>query len=212
MAEIVRFTDNIRDLSNERGYQFEFVCERCGNGYRSPYMEDLAAKGRGLLRGAGSLFGGKVADLSYAAESFQWDRGTNSKAKDRAMATAMESVQQEFSQCRGCGNWVCLPVCWNGDIGQCLVCSPSVVDEVSRAQAAAQVEQIQEKARTIDWTADLDIANRARVSCPSCSASLDGGKFCPECGEKLVKQVFCTECGTQMPDGAKFCGECGSKL
>lgn len=212
MADIVRFTDNIRDLSNERGYQFEFVCERCGNGYRSSYTEDIGARGRGLLRSAGSLLGGKVADLSHAAEAFQWDRGTNSKAKDKAMTTAMESVRQEFSQCRGCGNWVCLPVCWNTDIGQCLVCSPSVVEEISRAQAAAQVEQIQEKARTIDWTADLDIANRARVTCPSCSASIDGGKFCPECGEKLVKQVFCTECGTQMPDGAKFCGECGNHL
>ncbi len=212
MAEIVRFTDNIRDLSNENGYQFEFVCERCGNGYRSPFKDDMGAKGRGLLRGASSLFGGKIADLSNAAESFRWDRSTNSKAKDAAMTEAVEWVADEFKQCRGCGNWVCQQVCWNHDIGQCLVCSPSVADEVSRAQAAAQVEQIQEKARTVDWTADLDIATRAKVACPSCGAAVDGGKFCPECGEKLAKTAFCTECGSQMPEGAKFCAECGHRL
>jgi hypothetical protein len=37
MADIVPFTDNYVDLSNDSGYQFEFRCERCGNGYRSPF-------------------------------------------------------------------------------------------------------------------------------------------------------------------------------
>jgi len=66
--------------------------------------------------------------------------------------------------------------------------------------------------REVDWTRDLDIAERAKVTCPSCSAKIDGGKFCPECGTKLARSVFCTNCGTEMPDGAKFCGECGTPL
>ncbi len=211
MGDMVAFTDNINDLSNTEGYQFEFICERCGNGHRSEFMRDKKSLGKGLLRGAGSLIGGKVADLSYAAETVTWDRGTNSAAKDKAMRQAVDSVKGQFKQCRGCGNWVCVDVCWNGEIGQCLVCSPSVADELSRAQAAAQVDQIREKATTVDWTKDLDIAQRAKVTCGACNASVKGGKFCPECGETLSAKAFCGNCGTSMEKGKKFCPECGEK-
>lgn len=212
MSKIVPFTDNFRDLSNYEGYQFEFVCERCGNGYRSPYIKDIKETGRGLLRSAGSLLGGRMAQLSNAAEQLSYDRGTNSKAKDKALGEAVELVRDEFKQCRGCGDWVCAPVCWNHEIGQCLTCSPSVAEEVSRAQAAAQVEQIREKTREVDWTSDLDLQNRAKVSCGSCGAKISGGKFCPECGQPTAKKVFCTNCGTEETSGAKFCSECGEKL
>lgn len=212
MGEIVPFTDNFDDLSNMEGYQFEFHCERCGNGYRSPYVADIKEKGRGLLRAAGGLIGGRLGDLSNAAESMNWNRGTNSKQKDAALRDAVEAVKPHFKQCRGCGNWVCIDVCWNPEIGQCSMCSPFVAEEISKAQAAAQIEQIQEKVKAKDWTADLDIENRAKVKCPSCSATVDGGKFCPECGEKLAKTAFCTECGAQQKDDAKFCAECGHKM
>ncbi len=211
MSEIIGFTDNIRDLSNENGYQFEFVCERCGNGYRSPFQNNVAERGRGLLRGAGSLFGGRLESLSYAAQQFGADRGTNSKGKDKAMAPAVEAVKDQFKQCRGCGNWVCVPVCWNHEIGQCLVCSPSIAEEISKAQAAAQVEQVQSKVRETDWTADLDLTTRAKVTCAHCGAKVDGGKFCPSCGEKLSKTTFCSECGAQQTEGVKFCSECGHR-
>ena len=213
MAEIVAFTDNIRDLSNQEGYQFEFVCERCGNGYRSPYQADVKEKGRGLLRAATSLLGDRVESLgklNNAAATL--DRGTNSAQKDKAMKSAVEAVKDQFKQCRNCGNWVCVPVCWNDDIGQCLTCSPSVAEEVAHAQAVAQSRQIQEKAETVDWTKDIDIATRAKVTCPNCNAKIDGGKFCPECGFALSKKKFCKECGAESAEGVKFCAECGSAL
>jgi hypothetical protein len=211
MSELVPFTDNFADLSNYEGYQFEFFCERCGNGYRSPYVPDVKEKGRGLLRAAGGLFGGMSQSLSQAAEALSYDRGTNSKAKDKALHEAVEAVRPQFQQCRGCGNWVCIQVCWNAEIGQCVTCSPFVGEEISKAQAAAQVEQIREKAREHDWTSELDLTTRAKVTCPSCGAAVDGGKFCPECGEKLAKTSFCSNCGAEMKDGAKFCAECGTK-
>lgn len=211
MTGIVPFTDNYDDLSNMEGYQFEFHCEHCGNGYRSPYVADVKEKGRGLLRAAGSLFGGGVDRLASAADSLDLDRGTNSKAKDKALAEAVEAVKDEFVQCRGCGNWVCKTVCWNDEIGQCVECSPFVAEELSKAQAAAQLEQIQEKVKETDWTADLDVSTRAKVKCPACHASVDGGKFCPECGEKLAKTGFCGECGAELEESAKFCAECGTK-
>lgn len=211
MSEIVSFTQNFNDLSNSTGYQFEFFCERCGNGHRSPFKRDAIASGGRLLRGLGSLtekFG--MADkLGNASHEF-YDRMTGSAAKDEALEEAVEAVRPHFRQCRGCGDWVCHEVCWNEEIGQCLTCSPSVADEISRAQAAAQVEQIQEKAREIDWTRDLDLTTRAKVKCPSCSASITGGKFCPECGANLQPKGECGNCGTAL-DGAKYCPECGQK-
>jgi len=212
MAGIVPFTNNFSDLSNTEGYQFEFHCERCGNGYRSPYQANIREKGRGFLRAASSLIDSVGIDkLSEAANSLSLDRGTNSKQKDKALADAVDAVKDEFEQCRGCGDWVCVNVCWNAEVGQCVKCSPFVAEEISKAQAAAQVQQIQEKVREQDWTADLDLANRAKVKCPHCSAVVEGGKFCPECGEAMAKTTFCAECGAQLKEGAKFCTECGTK-
>lgn len=211
MSDIVPFTDNFDDLSNMEGYQFEFRCERCGNGFRSPFVPDMKEKGRGLLRAAGGLLGGGMDRLSTAADQMGWNRGTNSKAKDKALAEAVEAVKDKFVQCRGCGDWMCRDLCWNHEVGQCAQCSPFVGEEISRAQAAAQVEQIKEKVRDIDFTENLDLKNRAKVKCGSCNAVVDGGKFCPECGEKLTKTSFCSECGAEQPEGAKFCSECGNK-
>jgi membrane protease subunit (stomatin/prohibitin family) len=213
MAGIVAFTDNINDLSNNDGYQFEFVCERCGNGYRSPFQRDVAETGRGILRAAAGLFGGKLNRLSGAAESWQYDRNTNSPAKDKAMREAVEAVRGEFKQCRGCGNWVCGSVCWNDSIGQCRKCSPSIEEEVAKARAAAQVEQVWEKAKDVDWAATIDVEDGASVVCPHCSAKVDSGNFCPECGGRLApRTVSCTKCGTEVDAGDKFCGECGTPV
>lgn len=211
MGKIIPFTDNYNDLSNDRGYQFEFRCERCGNGYRSDYQMDKVAAGKGLLKGLGRLTGGKIAELGWASDEVV-DRSTNSPAKDRALTKAVEDVIDQFKQCRGCGNWVCIPVCWNDEIGQCLVCSPSVADEISKAQAAAQVEQIQQKVREVDHTKDLDLTTRAKVKCPDCGAATEGGKFCPDCGKPLSKVKHCTNCGAAVKGKAKHCAECGEKV
>ena len=34
MPGFTPFTSNYRDLSDANGYQFEFVCDICGSGYR----------------------------------------------------------------------------------------------------------------------------------------------------------------------------------
>jgi len=33
----IEFTDNYQDLSTDKGFQFKFCCERCGNGYMSTH-------------------------------------------------------------------------------------------------------------------------------------------------------------------------------
>lgn len=213
MSTPVPFTDNVRDLSNYEGYQFEFHCERCGNGYRSAFVRDKMEMGRGALRAVGSFFGGKIQDLSRSAEQWQVNRSTNSPAKDKALTAAVQEITPSFRQCRGCGDWMCAAQCWNEEIGQCLRCSPSVAEEISRAQAEAQRQQIWDKAREKDWTADLDLATRAKVSCPSCGSKVDGGKFCSSCGSSLAATATCGGCGsTANKPGSVFCSDCGTRL
>lgn len=213
VGNLVPFTDNFGDLSNYEGYQFEFRCERCGNGFRSAFRRDKVEMGRGMLRAVGSLFGGVAEELSNASQQWRYDRATNSPAKDRALAAAVAEVQDKFRQCRGCGDWMCATFCWNDEIGQCLRCSPSVAEEVSRAQASAQQDQIWQQARQHDWTEHVDTATRATLSCPSCGSKVAGGKFCSSCGSALHIQVKCAGCGSESnAPGAIFCSECGSKL
>jgi DNA-directed RNA polymerase subunit RPC12/RpoP len=209
----VPFTDNVRDLSNYEGYQFEFYCERCGNGYRSAYVRDKMEMGRGALRAIGSFFGGKIQDLSHSADQWRYDRATNSPAKDSALSAAVQEISPSFRQCRGCSDWMCAAQCWNEDIGQCLRCSPSVTEEMSRAQAEAQRQQIWDKAREVNWTGDLDLETRAKLNCPSCGSKVDGGKFCSSCGSPLAVKVDCGGCGsTTNKPGAVFCSDCGTRL
>jgi hypothetical protein len=210
---MVPFTNNFHDLSNAEGYQFEFYCERCGNGYRSAFHRDKVEMGRGLLRSVGSLFGGVVEEVSRSAEQWRYDRATNSPAKDRALTAAVQEITPSFSQCRGCGDWMCKALCWNDEIGQCLRCSPIVAEEVARAQSAAQRDQIWQQAREQNWTADVDVATRAKLNCPSCGVKVDGGKFCSACGSPLAIPVACAGCGSKAnKPGAVFCSDCGSKL
>jgi hypothetical protein len=209
----VQFTDNFNDLSNSEGYQFEFHCERCGNGYRSAFHRDKVEMGRGVLRAVGSLFGGKIEELSNATQQWRYDRATNSPAKDKALSAAVEEVGDKFRQCRGCGDWMCANLCWNDEIGQCLRCSPVVAEEVSRAQAAAQRDQIWQRATERDWTKDVHLDTRAVVQCPSCGTKTSGGKFCSSCGSSLATTATCSGCGsTANTPGAVFCSECGTKM
>ncbi|WP_205601401.1 zinc ribbon domain-containing protein [Cellulomonas iranensis] len=209
MTEAVPFTDNVRDLSNADGYQFEFRCERCGNGYRSAFQRDLRETGQSLARGLGNLLGGRFSQLSSAADQLL-DRGTNSAAKDRAMRQAVGQIADRFHQCRGCGDWVCGDVCWNDEIGQCVRCSPVLAEQLAQLQAEARRAQISERLGQTDLTAGIDLRTPSVARCPSCGAQSGGGKFCQECGGSLAAERTCTSCSATNPVTAKFCSECGT--
>ena len=209
MADAVPFTDNINDLSNNDGFQFEFRCERCGNGYRSAFQRDLRSTGQTIARGIGNLLGGRASQVSYAAGQLL-DRGTNSAGKDRAMRAAVTEIAGRFHQCRGCGQWVCGDVCWNGAVGQCARCSPVATEELAQLQAEARRMQVRERLVTTDLVGGADLATRAVPRCPGCGAQSNGGKFCQECGQPLAAERACTECSAVNPATARFCSECGS--
>ncbi len=49
------------------------------------------------------------------------------------------------------------------------------------------------------------------TNCPSCDASVPGGRFCAECGASLTpKPRFCSHCGAEGAATAKFCAGCGT--
>lgn len=209
MTEHVPFTDNVTDLSNEDGFQFEFRCERCGNGFRSAFRRDLRSTGQKLARGLSGFLGGPLAQAGYMADRLL-DRGTNSPAKDEALRAATAEIAPRFRQCRGCGDWVCGDGCWNTDVGQCARCSPVVVEELARLQAEARRNQMQQRLENVDLVGGMSLSQQAQPTCPACGAQTRGGRFCVECGASLVTARACSGCGTDLPTSARFCAECGT--
>jgi hypothetical protein len=197
MAEMVFFTDNYQDRSSDDGYQFEFFCRRCGNGYSSKFQHSVTG------------FGGRM--LGWDAEFMRTTvRGST---RDKALAKAVEEMKPHFHQCNRCGQWVCGQVCWNTERGLCVTCAPKLDQEIAGMQAAAQVNQLNQKIQAQDWTKDINYRDQGTGACPSCGQDSGGGKFCKNCGTGLAAASsaakFCPHCGTAC-SGAKFCAECGT--
>ncbi|MGE5675862.1 MAG: zinc ribbon domain-containing protein [Mycobacterium leprae] len=208
--ELIRFTRNHNDLSTDRGYQFDFFCDICGNSYRSPYQASVAGTVTDVLRGAGSLLGGFLHNAGDAAYNMQ--RAVGGRAHDQAFRAAVEAVQPHFHQCGRCGKWVCLEVCWNEDRGLCVECAPKLEREMAAAQTEAQLEQMRDKVKATDYTRDLNVVDQVNARCPQCGAETHGGKFCLECGARLVPDRVCSRCGAKLPERARFCSECGQPI
>ena len=212
----IQFTANYDDLSTDRGYQFRFRCDKCGNGHMTAFQPSITGTVGGLFRAAGSFFGGGFRQAGDA--SYEIQRATGGKAHDDALAKAVAECKTYFKQCTRCGKWVCPDVCWNGDAGLCENCAPDLKEEMAsgRAQAMADAarNQLQTKAQNTDYVADVDMkgaAPKATVACPQCGAKTTGGKFCPDCGATLAAKTTCAGCGHVMDGKPKFCPECGAK-
>jgi hypothetical protein len=222
MAGMVPFTDNYSDHSNSQGYQFEFFCERCGNGYQSDFKRNVVQSGGRLAEGIGSALGGLFGGsrLSSALESVgsnaQMLQDQNrSQARDKALAEAVAQVREYFTQCHRCGEWVCNDVCWNTQRGLCVKCAPKLDQEIAGMQASAQLEQLRTKIEATDYTTGVNVVDEGTGLCPQCGGETGGGKFCQSCGFALAAapkstKKFCTNCGTELKAEAKFCAECGT--
>lgn len=215
-----QFTRNYTDHSNDSGYQFEFRCDKCGNGYRSTFTANKLGMAAGFLRAAGNIFGGSLSRAGYGADTLK--DALRGSAWDDAFKEAIEELRPKFHQCSRCGKWVCPESCWNSERELCEDCAPNLHEAAAAAQAQVAVEQVQERARQHDQTGGLDMSTPQRAgsrsggtSCPTCRASLQAGaRFCSECGGKVPApgsgaKTFCDECGAKLPAGVKFCSECG---
>ncbi len=217
------FTRNHSDLSTDAGFQFEFFCDCCGNGFKSTFVESTTYNQRKrsehLGRGAGVLggfLGGKLHDLGWAVErgsdiirdnlsnqSPQWR-----KEQEAAFDDAQEEVKPHFTKCPSCQKWVCVD-CWNEEEGLCVECAPRESSYVAKARSQAMKRNIDEAAeKATVWTGKIE--SRTTV-CPKCGHPAGSGKFCQSCGAPLGLQK-CSNCGAGVALGIKFCTECGSPM
>jgi hypothetical protein len=216
MGTMIGFTDNYQDRSTREGYQFEFFCERCGNGHASTFKHSVTGFGGRLLRMGGDLVGG---EWGRRASELGWDSmwmrdGVRGSAWDKALQSAVEEMRPHFSQCHRCGQWVCNQICWNGDRGVCTGCAPKLDQEIAGMQARAQQDQLRDKIQQVDWTNGVAHTHQVTARCPSCRNDTGGGKYCQHCGTPLAAaaeaDVFCAQCGTRLAPTALFCTGCGS--
>lgn len=211
MAVPVPFTDNYSDHSTEAGYQFEFFCERCGNGYKSGFQASALGIGTKVARGLGGIFGGALGNVGYAGSEAK--DLTESQAKDKALREAVEEMKPYFLQCHRCGNWVCKEICWNEEAQLCVNDAPKLGQELGAMQSQAQLQQVQEKVQQVDWAKDVNVERKQVALCPNCGTEAEGSaKFCGNCGQALSMPVTCGKCGAESPRGTKFCPECGNNL
>jgi double zinc ribbon protein len=203
----IPFTNNYQDLSSQRGFQFKFMCEKCGNGYMSTFETNKLGGAAAAVQAAASLFGGIFGGAAQTADTLQ--QMAAGPQHDAALDAAVKEISPIFKQCTRCGNWVCEPVCWNKKAGLCENCAPDLDEEIAAAQAQAARTQAMEKAQSVDYLGQRDLAQVAAAVCPKCGAKTQGGKFCPECGASVAAKRKCGRCGAEADGTPKFCPECG---
>ena len=226
---LVQFVRNYEDLSTDKGFQFKFYCDKCGNGHLTRFQPSALGTAGSLLRAAGDFFGGWAASAGNSA--YEMQRAVGGKAHDEALEQAVAEAKQHFRQCSRCGKWVCPEVCWNANAEQCEDCAPDYREEfaASHAQAKADAarEQLHTRARETDYASQTDMSADAHAKAPpvvaagaatgplclSCGVGVGKAKFCPECGTPTQKpKPVCASCGHQPEGTPKFCPECGTKM
>jgi hypothetical protein len=202
-----RLSDNYNDLSTDSGFQFEFYCERCREGWRSEFDRYAAGTIDNVLGAAEGLFGGLFGNARSAMDrvkSAGW-----SSARDAALKSAVKEAQQHFHRCQRCSNYFC-EQCWNADEGTCINCVPKLEGEIAVIKREAKLNKAREEAYAQATVSKAELADRV-IGCPKCGAAVGAAKFCPECGTAVALKKSCSSCSAEIPTSAKFCPECGAK-
>lgn len=187
---LIQFTSNVTDHSNANGYQFEFHCDKRGNGYMSSFQANKVGMAGGFLRAASSLFGGSGALDGIAGAGDYLRDATRGQARDAAFARAVEEAKPRFRQCSRCGKWVCPEQCWNEKRGLCEACAPDLEEEAAAAQAQIAVEQVWTKARETDQTGGIDVSSKVERSatCPALRRQGPGQQVLPRVRQAAPRQ------------------------
>lgn len=215
MTDKIEFTSNYEDRCTNKGFQFEFFCDRCHGGYRTQFKTFAAGTVSEILGAASGILGGflgKAAEISEEVRSSTWK-----KARDAAFSDAVAEFKPDFIQCPKCLAWVCKKSCWNQKHGLCKNCAPDLGVEMSAAQASKTIEKVWENAAVSDEDAKKiskeHWKDTIQATCPNCGKpTTENIKFCPECGAKLKTDDKCAACGSKLMPNAKFCPDCGEKI
>ncbi len=217
------FTSNYEDNSTDAGFQFTFYCDKCGDGYKSEFVQSSTyRKGRGLrglVQGVsiiGEMFGGRAGDIGYSlergasilSERFEGMDPIWHKEHEAAFEKAQSEAILHFHRCHSCNSWVC-DSCYNENEGLCTECAPRQEIYVAKAKAEAMRRNIDEAAESATVWRDK-IESKSSV-CPDCGKPAGNGKFCGHCGASLALKK-CPRCGLENAQSAKFCSYCGSSM
>lgn len=206
----ISFTDNYQDLSSQKGNQFKFNCERCGNGYMSTFVPNKLGQASGFLEAAGSLLGGIFDRAADGARHV--GEAVGSKQHDAALREAVEEIRPLFTQCRRCGTWVCREICFNPVANMCKQCAPIAEQEETAIRAEHVGTQVANDLFLEENKRMSEKGKEVAAKCKECGEPTLGKKFCPNCGAPTASAVTnCPSCGAKLTPGAKFCGECGAK-
>lgn len=220
MPSHVPFTNNVQDLSTEKGFQFKFSCGRCHNGYLSAFQPNIVGMAGGALQIASRFLGGSVGRAATSAHDLQ--RLIRGPAHDAAMRAAVEEVAHQFNQCNRCGKWVCRKICWNGERDQCVSCSPKMDQELAAIESSGTIHQLNQKVLygQVDLTSGVTLDSAAAgqqsvgASRPcTCGAQITrGAKFCHGCGKPVALKQTCPGCQIESAEDARFCSGCGHRF
>jgi hypothetical protein len=214
MAQALKFNGNHNDLSTDTGFQFEFTCDCCHNGFRSKFKPYVAGSVSGILNTASNIFGGIFSQASNISEDVK--SATWQKDKDKAFEEATEELAPLFIQCPRCKGWVCRENCWSLKKGLCKTCAPDLGVEMAAAQASKSVEEVWAHAAMAEEDKKLGTEfwrEGIQATCPKCEEPLTNNtKFCPNCGHNMKEKTNCPKCGEKLLPNAKFCAGCGEKV
>jgi len=217
------FTRNYQNNSTDAGFQFTFLCDVCGDGYKSSFIESETYKKKkrtgflGKSAGiAGGLFGGKASKVGHATERssgamnerFDGQSPEWHKEHEQAFEKAKNEAQQHFHRCPGDHKYVC-DQCWNEDGGLCTSCAPRQEVYVAKAHASAMKRNIDEAgSKATVWQGSIESKT---TMCPQCGKPAGTGKFCNNCGASMDLRE-CQKCGAKNAVTVRFCNNCGENM
>ena len=213
MAGEIEFTSNYSDLSTDNGFQFEFRCDRCGNGFRTEFDTFELSTATDVLDGAGSLLGGVLRPGGRRGAAGQV--GRLGEGQRQGLQEGRGADAPEFVQCPRCSAWVCREQCWNDKKGLCKQCAPDLGVEMAAAQADSPWRRC---GRTPRWRRKTSTSPRrtgARASWPPAPSAgrrrRPTPSSAPECGADLKAGSTARSAAPSCSPGAKFCADCGAQ-
>jgi hypothetical protein len=217
---LIQFVQNYQDLSTDRGYQFKFHCDKCGNGYMTRFQTSTFGVAEAALGIASNLLGG-IFNQAHNAE-YEIQRAVGGKAHDAALQQAIQEGKEYFKQCGRCGRWVCPEVCWNGDANLCNGCAPKLGQEMAAAHAQAKANaarvQLNQAAAKVDYVGNLDMSAGAVLRAPGAAPAAPPPQPAAPPPQPAnapgaaTTAASCTSCGAALGQGARFCPQCGTPV
>jgi len=121
----VLFSQRIRDLGDNYGFQWDFFCDVCGAARRSPREPWAAPTRTRLLDGLTAIALDTVLLAHPDSDPDSFISAARKDARDEAFERAVEAVRLDFVRCPSCLHWVCRERCWRPKADSCAHCAAS---------------------------------------------------------------------------------------